>query len=196
MESSAARCATTVFKNESVKFLAACRHTSLWFFVLFAAPLRARAAMRRPLHPSHTGLHPVTPLGFGPRSECLFSYSLRSWRKQTYSRGRFTVPSMGEGACTKTLLVIRASPYKSIALLPGSAAENYRTAYEWARGQIRMADGGNSEISWGCGGLEGGGIVDGMPRGCYFLHQHKARSQKNKDNTHGLIKEDGGAGMA
>ena len=80
------------------KFFAACRRASLLFFVLFATPLgQAGRNAAAPCTPAHTGLHPVPPLGYGPRLGYLFPTSLRSGRKQIESRGETTVLTVGEG---------------------------------------------------------------------------------------------------
>ena len=66
---------------------------------LFCLPLRLGqgALVRPPNNPTPTGLHPVTPLGYGPRLGYLFPTSLRSGRKQIESRGETTVQGMSDG---------------------------------------------------------------------------------------------------
>ena len=61
--------------------------------------------MRPPDTLTPTGLHPVTPLGYGPRSVDLFRSLEDSYAAQIYSRGKGTVPNEGEGALIGCLLL-------------------------------------------------------------------------------------------
>ncbi len=71
---------------------------------------------------------------------------------------------MGEGACINTLLVIRASSYKSIALLPGSATENTALRMSECAGKSAWQQVGTQRflgavVAWG----------EGLWRGAFFL---------------------------
>ena len=79
------------FVCRSLGLLRRKRHTIPLF--LFCLPLRLGqgALVRPPNNPTPTGLHPVTPLGYGPRLGYLFPTSLRSGRKQIETRGETTV---------------------------------------------------------------------------------------------------------
>ena len=83
-----------------------------------------------PCTPTHLGLHPKTPLDYGPRSD-RFVPLTRCARgaAQIYSRGMGTVQSMGEVGYIR-LIISPALPHKVIASATGSTAKLYRTPHE------------------------------------------------------------------
>ena len=72
--------------------------TPFLFSLHSSAPLGLGGPRPPPNDPRRLGLHPKTPLGYGPRLGYLFSTSLRSGRKQIESRGKQPCQAREKGA--------------------------------------------------------------------------------------------------
>ena len=95
--------------------------------------------MRPPNNPTPTGLHPVTPLGYGPRSDRFVPLTRRLVRYTNIFARDTTVPSKGEGALIGCLLLLKPVPQKVSATTQGrggdtTAPRMSRRAQQSARG--------------------------------------------------------------
>ena len=110
----------------------------------FSLPLRLGqgALVRPPNNPTPTGLHPVTPLGYGPRSgrfvpltrrlvHCTNIFARDAHRAKRGRRGTYRLLAGVNGFATK------GKRHRV-----GERHLNYRTAYEWAGAAKRAWAGG------------------------------------------------------